>query len=344
MRVTVLAGGESDERDVSRVSGTSVAAALRSTGHTVQMVDPALWPAPAVPLERVPKRAPDEAETVALAETFAGNLAASAFWDELRVADAVFSALHGGWGESGHLQAAGEVQRIPITGATAASMMIAWDKALTLTCLRAAGVPVPDGEVVDRETADDQRLAELFADLGRDVIVKPVKGGSSLGISSATTATALIEQVRLDPSRMLVERRATGREFTVGIVRGTMLPAVEIVAPDGWFGYAAKYQPGASREICPAPVPDDRAAELAALTQRAIRALGFSSTSYARVDFMETAEGDLRCLEVNSLPGLTPQSLLPLAAKAQGWTYTRLCEEILRSVARPVAGHEEARM
>lgn len=343
MRVTVLAGGESDERDVSRVSGTSVATALRSAGHAVEILDPALWPRRAAVLERVPERAPDEAEAAALAVTFAGNLATSAFWDELRGADVVFSALHGGWGESGHLQAACEVQGIPITGTTAASMMIAWDKALTLGCLRAAGVAVPDGEAIDRDATDDRRLVELFNDLGRDVVVKPVEGGSSLGVASATDAAALVERVRRGPRRVLVERRATGREFTVGVVHGTVLPVVEIVAPEGWFGYAAKYQPGVSREICPAPVPDDRAAELVAVTECAVRALGFSSTSYARVDFMETAEGDLRCLEVNSLPGLTPQSLLPLAAAAQEWTYPRLCEEIIASAAEPVADRPNVR-
>lgn len=339
MRVTVLAGGESDERDVSRVSGTSVAAALRSAGHAVTFLDPARWPVRAVSLERVPERAPDEAEGTALADTFAGNLSTPAFWDELRSADVVFSALHGGWGESGHLQAACEVQGVRVTGTIAASMMIAWDKALALSCLSAAGVPVPDGEAVDRDATDDRRLVDLFDGLGRDVVVKPVEGGSSLGVAFATDAAAFLERVRNGPHRVLVERRATGREFTVGVVSGTVLPAVEIVAPEGGFGYAAKYQPGASRELCPAPVTDGRAAELVALTERAVRALGFSSRSYARVDFMEAVDGDLRCLEVNALPGLTPQSLLPLAAAAQGWTYTGLCEEIIRSAGEPVAHH-----
>jgi D-alanine-D-alanine ligase len=344
MRVTVLAGGESDEREVSRVSGTSVAAALRSAGHTVRLLDPALWPSPAVPLERVPERAPDEAEAAVLADTFAGNLANSAYWEELRDADVVFSALHGGWGESGHLQAACEVQGVPITGTTAASMMMAWDKGLTLSCLRAAGVPVPDGKVVDRDDANNHWLLDLFQNLGRDVIVKPVKGGSSLGVSSATDAAAFLKCVRTGPRRVLVERRMTGREFTVGVVGGTVLPAVEVVAPDGWFGYSAKYQPGASREICPASIPEHRAVALAALTERAVKALGFGSTSYARADFMEAAEGGLRCLEVNSLPGLTPQSLLPLAAAEQGWTYTQLCEAIIASAGASVAERREAGM
>lgn len=162
-----------------------------------------------------------------------------------------------------------------------------------------------------------------------DVIVKPVIGGSTIGISRVRAVEELRVALAAAGGPALVEERLAGQEFTVSVVGDQALPPILIEPADGWFGYRAKYQSGASRELCPAPVSAALDAELRDLALLAARALGFGRDGYARVDIMQDSSGTARCLEVNSLPGLTTNSLLPRAAACHGWSFADLCTVLL---------------
>lgn len=328
MKIVVFGGGESEERDVSSVSAAAVASALRTLGHDVEEVDPARWPEAAQFRSDVPPEPPDRDETIRLTERIRANLATEEFWRQLRAADLVFLALHGGVGESGHLRACLEVQQIRSTGADSLTVMSAWNKLRARRQFERAGVPVPLGRVASPAMTDDE-LAALLAELGGDVIVKPVTGGSTIGVHRVRTIAEFRRALAEIGAPALVETRLGGREFTVGVVADEALPPVMIQPNDGWFGYAAKYQPKASVELCPAPVSPELTELLCTTALTAARALGFDERSYARVDLMLDDAGVPRCLEVNALPGLTPNSLLPRAAAAIGCSFPTLVERLL---------------
>lgn len=333
VRVVVMGGGESDERDVSSASAAAVSAALALRGHAVVEVDPARWPEPPQFRAAIPAEPPASAIAGDLVRRLRANLVDSGFWEVVREADLIFLALHGGLGESGHLQAACEVQQVRTTGASAAAVMNAWDKPLTLRLLQRAGVPVPRGSPVTSD-APTEELLRVLDKLGGDAIVKPIMGGSSIGISRVRSVEELQVGLLEAGGLGLVEERLTGAELTVSVVGDRVLAPVLINPGDGWFGYNAKYQPNASQELCPAPIARSLDQQLRDLALRAARAVGFDERDYYRVDFMQDSEGLLRCLEVNALPGLTPYSLLPLAARCEGWTFDELCERIVRLALR----------
>lgn len=292
MRIVVLYGGESDEREVSLQSGMRVAAALRSVGHQVMRVDHRM--------ERLP-----------------------AILSDLRAADAVFLALHGGDGEDGTLQALLEQNGIfHYTGSDPRSAALAMEKAAAKICVAARGVPVARGEVLSPLASEPP--------FPFPVVLKPVSGGSSVGLHFVRTQ----KEWRRIPARegILCEELLPGREFTVGILNGAALPAVEIRPIGGAYDYEHKYTVGASEELCPAPLDTPRALRLAKLALTAFAALGLRD--YARIDFREDGMGNPRFLEANTLPGMTETSLLPLAAKAAGVEFTELCERMSALAAK----------
>ena len=200
------------------------------------------------------------------------------------------------------------------------------DKDLAKRLFRDAGVPTPDWIYFDFKTDTRERI---LSEIGLPCVVKPCDCGSSVGISMADTeeelAAALDEAARWG-RYALIEKKIVGRELTVGILHGKALPAVEIIPEEGFYDYKNKYQ-GTTLEICPAEIPQDVADRAAELTARGFRALRLGD--YARFDFLLDANGDLWCLEANSLPGMTPTSLLPQAAAAAGISYGELCEHIV---------------
>ncbi|MEV6272143.1 ATP-grasp domain-containing protein [Kribbella sp. NPDC051936] len=330
MRVAVLCGGESSERDVSRSSGWAVAQALAGRGHDVVLIDPAAEqpiladPVPAgdsvVP---VPKEPPAPADRAVLRRRMYAALTGGP--EQLRSADKVFIALHGGWGEDGHVQALLELAGIPFTGAGHDVCAVAWHKGRCQAVLEAAGIPVPARVLYN---ASEQReppvgVKQLLA--SGPVVVKPVADGSSVAVRKVDT----LDAVRAD-GELIVEPFLGGREFTVAVIGGTALPVVEIELTTEVFDYAAKYQPGAVREVCPAEIAVDFAEQLQDLAVRAHQALGFGTT-YSRVDFRCDDAGTPYCLEVNALPGLTRGSLVPVAAKGAGLTYGELVERLLKA-------------
>ena len=292
MRIVVLYGGESDEREVSLQSGMRVAAALRSVGHQVMRVDHRM--------DRLP-----------------------AILSDLRAADAVFLALHGGDGEDGTLQALLEQNGIfHYTGSDPCSTALAMEKAAAKICVAARGVPVARGEILSPLTSEPP--------FPYPVVLKPVSGGSSVGLHFVRTQ----KEWRRIPARegILCEELLPGREFTVGILNGAALPAVEIHPIGGAYDYEHKYTVGASEELCPAPLDAPRALRLAKLALTAFAALGLRD--YARIDFREDGMGNPRFLEANTLPGMTETSLLPLAAKAAGVGFAELCERMSALAAK----------
>lgn len=337
MKIAVLAGGYSPERDVSLVSGSLIANALMQNGHRVCLLDVYLG-CKALPddldtlfltdgnfAHRVTKTVPD----LAALKAESGNgdaLIGPHVLEICRHADIAFLALHGAMGENGQLQATLDNYGIRYTGSGYIGSLLAMDKDLSKKLLSDAGVPVPRGVCVNAHAANADAL---IASVGLPCVVKPVSCGSSVGVSMPETREELIDALASAAhwdDRVLVEEKIIGRELTVGILGGMPLPLVEIIPTEGFYDYQNKYQ-GNTREVCPAEVPEDIAAEAQRLTSIGFSALRLSG--YARFDFLLDRKNQLYCLEANTLPGMTPTSLLPQAAAAVGIGYGELCERII---------------
>lgn len=299
-KVGVLFGGRSAEREISLISGAGVLAALQSRGIDAHAFDPG---------------------TQSLAELAAQNF------------DRVFIALHGRYGEDGSLQGALELLGIPYTGSGVMASSVGMDKITTKKVWLQENVPTPRYVTIDANTDLDAVVAEL----GLPLIVKPPLEGSSIGITKVTQADQLKDAVALvtgmDES-VLAEEFVTGREFTVAVLgqgaSARALPIVEIVAPEGKYDYQNKYFTDDTVYHCPAPLPDELTQQIQRHAVNAYRALGCEG--WGRVDVL-VRESDMRpfLLEVNTSPGMTTHSLVPMAARAVGIGYEDLCVEILRS-------------
>ena len=325
MKIAVLFGGTSTERDVSVASGSQVIGALRKAGHEVVAVEASqgvLLPEQEhqVLSERIDRLPPGEA---AEPEPPLPAIIASAGLEDL---DLMFLAMHGGIGEDGTIQGLLELAGIPYTGSDALGSALAMDKDVAKRLFLAAGVPTPRWLMtpVTPEEVDQQ--------VGFPVIVKPNGQGSTVGLS------LVIDRSRLDGAidlaagfggQVMVEQYIPGRELTVGILDGVALAVGEIIPETGdIFDYTAKYQSGAAQEIFPADLSERDAERVRELGLTAHRALKLAS--YSRVDFRMDADGGLWCLEANTLPGLTAGSLLPKSAAAVGISFPELCERICR--------------
>lgn len=339
MKIAVLMGGTSTERDVSLSSGAAVAAALRSSGHSVAEIDTALG------LEDpgnsffgkeeaeetsvgVSRRPPTLSELDGMREKLRGRVFAPGTLEACRLSDVAFIALHGGFGEDGRLQAALEMANIPHTGTSYLGCALAFNKDVSKRVMRSSGITTPEWrEVRDAEA----EVSGLEVPFGFPRIVKPAKGGSTLGVSLVESEEEFEDVVRktLDYGEVvLVEEFVEGREFTVGVLGEEALPVIEIVSSGRIFDYESKYQPGAAAEICPAPIPDDLASKLQGLALLVHESLKVGKEAYSRVDFRVSRNGEPFCLEANVLPGMTPNSLLPLAASTAGIEFPDLCARI----------------
>ena len=326
MRVTVLMGGTSAERDVSLASGLRVAGALRAAGHAVRVVDTARGAlhagdeAALLAGGRVVQAAPPDVRALArLDRTLPATL------EQLGDAEVVFLALHGGTGEDGTIQALLDLTGIPYTGSGHLASALAMDKDLSKHLFRAAGVPTADWLMAPAP------VEAVHERLGFPVIVKPSKQGSTVGLSlvkePAALAGAIDEAFRHDDEVML-EAFVPGRELTVGILGGEALPVGEIIPVKELYDYECKYTPGMAREVFPAELTAAQTAEVQGLAQRAFAALKLAGC--ARIDFRMTPAGRFMCLEANTLPGMTALSLVPQAAAAAGLDFPSLCDRIVR--------------
>ncbi len=237
--------------------------------------------------------------------------------------EAVFIALHGTFGEDGGAQARLEELGVPYVGAGVESSRIAFDKCLTEAVLRDAEVPVPESEVLRR---GDVRTLPL------PLAVKPPCQGSSVGchlvFDEADWDAAFEDALQYD-SEILVQQFIPGREFTVGVVDGEVLPVVEVVTAEGWYDYTAKYEVDTTRYVVPAELDSEKVAEMQAMAFQTFEAL--DCRGFGRVDFRMTPEGELFVLELNTIPGFTAHSLLPKAAAAAGIDFPSLCDRIIRT-------------
>lgn len=344
MKIVVLAGGLSTERDVSLVTGASACRALRENGHRAILVDmfmgiPVL-PEPAeslfdaadglCPDVKIAQEASD-LEAVRKSRPDQGpSLLGPNVLELCRMADLVFLGLHGMDGEDGRIQATLDLLGIPYTGSGYLGAGMAMDKSITKTVMERAGIPTAPWRDIPAYTEAD--IPALTEELEVPCAVKIVNGGSSVGVALPDTKEelrqALHELLRYG-SHVIVEKKLKGRELTVGVLGDRYLPAVEIIAQSGvYFDYAAKYQDGGSLELCPAPITEEQQTELGEYALRLHRALGLSV--YSRTDFILDEAGKPWCLEVNTLPGMTPASLVPKEAAAVGMSYNELVEEIVR--------------
>lgn len=336
MRVAVLTGGATAERAVAFASAAQVVTALRSRKHQVSVIDTAgglldeqaerkmLGGAVGLTPPSVDSLA--ERERRMLSEGLAEL-------DALRQADVVFLAVHGGALEGGTLQAVLDVIGVPYTGSGPLASALAMDKDLAKRLFRATGVPVPAWFMAPVEP-DDVTTA-----LGWPVIVKPSKQGSSVGLTLVRKAQDLDNALKLAAQyddEVMAEQFIPGRELTVGVLGDVPLPVGEIVPKHELFDYETKYTPGMSAETFPARIETLLARQLQEYALMAHRALKLSG--YSRIDFRVSPDGDIFCLEANSLPGLTRTSLFPQAAQAAGIPFPELCERIARLARNNQAG------
>jgi D-alanine-D-alanine ligase len=309
-KVGVLFGGRSAEREISILSGTGVLQALRSKGVDAHAFDPA--------------------------ERSLADLAAEKF-------DRVFIALHGRYGEDGSLQGALEQLGIPYTGSGVMASSVGMDKITTKIVWLAHGVSTPKYAVIDEDTD----LDKVVADLGLPLIVKPPLEGSTIGITKVTAASDLKAAVDLAhkyDKLVLAEQFIEGREFSVPLL-GTgatarALPIIEIVAPEGNYDYQNKYFTDDTKYHCPAPLDATTTEAIQRHVEKAYRALGCEG--WSRIDvLLRESDKQFFLLEVNTSPGMTTHSLVPMAARAEGTSYEDLCVEILRSASLKIGQTKE---
>ncbi len=294
-KVAVLFGGTSAEREVSLNSGSRVLAALQGQGIDAHAFDPAT-------------------QTL----------------DDLKGYDRAFIALHGRHGEDGTIQGALEFMHIPYTGSGVLASALAMDKFRTKLMWQAAGLPVPEYALL---TADSD-FAEIEEQLGLPLFVKPAREGSSIGVTKVKEPGALkaayAEAARHD-SLVIAEKGVMGGEYTVGIVGDEVLPIIKIVPATEWYDYEAKYNRDDTQYLCPCGLPEAKEMEIRKGALEAFRILG--GRGWGRVDFLMDEAGNHYYLEVNTAPGMTDHSLVPMGARVAGMEYPGLVRRVLELAA-----------
>ncbi len=343
MKIVVLAGGLSTERDVSLATGNMVSSALRRKGHQALLLDVFLGYGRAgdtlegifdkctessLQVSGVPETAPDLEKIKSMREDQSDCFFGPNVIELCRMADIVFLALHGENGENGKLQAAFDLFGIRYTGSNYLSSAIAMNKKLCKHFFNAHNIPTPNGISMKKS----ERTADFAATgLSLPCIVKPCCGGSSIGISIANTPqeyqTALNNAFQLE-DEVLIENYIKGREFSVAVISFHALPVIEIAPIKGFYDYKNKYQAGSTIETCPAALPPDISTKIQEYAVKVAKALELDT--YARMDFMLDEENRIFCLETNTLPGMTPTSLLPQEANAVGMSFEDLCEQLIK--------------
>lgn len=326
MRVTVLTGGTSSERDVAIASAVQIVAALRGRGHTVTVVDTARGYIPEEEEPRllsgsVGKEPPAIAQLISLERGLL--LSGLSSLPAIRDTDVVFLALHGGRGEDGTLQAVLDVVGVPYTGSSTLGSGMAMDKDISKRLFRDARVPTADWIMVPATAEEAGRR------MGWPLVVKPSREGSTVGLTVVKDPLdydAAVELAARYDTEVMIEAFVPGRELTVGVLEGRALAVGEIIPKHEVFDYECKYTPGMSEEIFPADLSPTVARECGRLGLLAHESLKLGG--YSRVDFRLTPAGELVCLEVNALPGMTSTSLMPQSAAAVGISFPELCERI----------------
>lgn len=336
MNIVVLAGGTSTERDVSLISGSMIYKALKKNGHKPILIDVYLgydgdiddifekdvdWTAK---IGSISDKNPDLDAIKALRPDGAKNFFGPNVLTLCKQADAVFMALHGANGEDGKIQACFELMGIPYTGTDFTSAAMSMDKGITKDIFKAYDIPTPTGILLKKGEKETEKVPY-------PCIVKATCGGSSVGVCIAHNdeeyEAAKAEAFKYD-EEAVIEQFIEGREFSVGVMDGKALPIIEIAPKCGFYDYKNKYQAGSTVETCPANLSEDKTKMMQEIAEKVFKALRLKN--YARMDFMMDGDGNIYCLEANTLPGMTPTSLLPQEAAALGISFEELCERILK--------------
>jgi D-alanine-D-alanine ligase len=324
MNIVVLMGGSSAERAISLRTGSGIARALRARGHEVTALDPATGAVLLPGAEEAAAALPEGATALAPRESAALLEARS-----LQGAELVFLALHGGAGEDGTIQALLDLAGKTYTGSGMLASAMAMDKAVSKKIFEHAGIPTPAWRLYRRREGlvPDDAMAQSLG--GYPLVVKPNDEGSTFGLSIVDDAKGLApayEEALRYSNQVLVEAFIPGRELTVAVLGEQVLPIVEIKPRSGLYDYESKYTAGKSEYFCPADLDAAKTSEVQELSLRACRAL--DTAGVARVDFRLAPDGTPYCLEVNTIPGMTPTSLVPMAAKAVGLSFEDVCERV----------------
>ena len=342
MNIVVLAGGLSTERDVSFKTGSMVTAALRENGHKVILLDVFMGYSDkeenlegifdraeeiSVKFDKIPEVAPDLAKVKASRKDqsdcfFGPNVIAMC-----QMADVVFMALHGENGENGKIQAAFDLFGIKYTGSDYLSSAIAMNKGVAKQFFVANNIPTPMGIAMTKENRQDD-VTKL--NLRLPCVVKPCCGGSSIGVTIVRDPEefkAALDEAFQWEDELVIEEFVQGREFSVGVIEGKALPVIEIAPIQGFYDYKNKYKAGSAVETCPAELPQEISEKMQHYAEEVARVIGLNT--YSRSDFLLNEQGEMFCLEANTLPGMTPTSLLPQEAAAVGINFNELCEKII---------------
>lgn len=338
MRIVVLAGGTSTERDVSISSGLLVSSALREKGHEVVLLDVYTgYEQDICDVDLLFKMNYSFTDSAKVGETISdieeikekrrdksNRYIGENVIDICSCADITFLALHGGEGENGQLQAAFDLLGIKYTGSGYLGSALAMNKGITKSVLIQNEILTPAGSVF--KSACEAQSWNTFP-----CVVKPCSGGSSVGITISQNAdeynASVKEAFGYGENEVVVEQYIKGREFSVGLLDGKALPPIEIIPNEGFYDYKTKYQAGAAQDVCPADITPEEESTMRSAAAAVYEALHLQS--YARVDFILDEKGDAYCLEANTLPGMTPTSLLPQEAKVDGMDFADLCERII---------------
>lgn len=347
MKIVVLAGGLSTERDVSFKTGEMVTKALRENGHQVILLDVFMGysnkeedltgifdraEAVSVKVAAIPETAPDLEKVKAQRKDQSDNFFGPNVIELCRMADIVFMALHGENGENGKIQAAFDLFGIRYTGTGYLGSALAMNKGMAKQLFLENGIPTPRGTALKR--GEDAAKIETCG-IHFPCVVKPCSGGSSIGVSivhdKAEYEQALKEAFRWE-NELVIEEYVKGREFSVGVIDFQALPIIEIAPVEGFYDYKNKYKAGSTVETCPAELSEQITKEMQGYAEKVAEVLGLNT--YSRTDFLLDAEDHIFCLEANTLPGMTPTSLLPQEAKVTGVDFNQLCEKLIESSMR----------
>lgn len=347
MKIVVLAGGLSTERDVSFKTGEMVTKALRENGHQVILLDVFMGysdkeedltgifdraEAVSVKVAAIPETAPDLEKVKAQRKDQSDNFFGPNVIELCRMADIVFMALHGENGENGKIQAAFDLFGIRYTGTGYLGSALAMNKGMAKQLFLENGIPTPRGTSLKR--GEDAAKIEACG-IHFPCVVKPCSGGSSIGVSivhdKAEYKRALMEAFRWE-NELVIEEYVKGREFSVGVIDFQALPIIEIAPVEGFYDYKNKYKAGSTVETCPAELSEQITKEMQGYAEKVAEVLGLNT--YSRTDFLLDAEDHIFCLEANTLPGMTPTSLLPQEAKVTGVDFNQLCEKLIESSMR----------
>ena len=338
MKIVVLAGGTSTERDVSLITGTMIYKALKANGHKVVLLDVYFgyenednldignifdiekdWTSN---ISSIKENNPDISQIKAMRKGSSKSFFGSNVVEICSMADIVFLALHGENGEDGKIQAAFDLMGIKYTGTDYTSSALAMDKAISKEIFSFYQIPTPAGIHVRKGKAYEWNTYPC--------VVKVCNGGSSVGVSIAATETemeAALKDAFLYGTEVVIEQYIKGREFSIGVIDGNALPIIEIAPLVGFYDYKNKYQAGSAVETCPAQLEETITVKMQKIAEEVFTALRLKT--YARMDFILNEENEIFCLEANTLPGMTPTSLLPQEAKAIGLDFNALCEKII---------------